>query len=476
MSIAYNKLYPKLLSSVSGDNLDQIFMRIKQPTWYYNNPYIKIPLPYEDIEPDDDFFESERDFNRYYMEYVEERLTRTDRHYQELISKMGRKMTEDNFYKQFNVDKASDEWKSIEKMRQLKFGHKTLLRWYETFRSKLRQHKVQAGSGREYTPEEFAEPENYGYKSHKKIKALGGGDYKPPERDPYKENWFPRKRNVQYQLHHIYKPYTYMIDLMYIGERANALSYLVCVNANTRFLVVETTNIVADEDGILSIKDAKKDTASFLEALGRIRNKTKIMFLRSDDEASFTSAEAKEYYGRNNIIYSTAERLLINNRNMINHTSLAIIDRVIRTIRDIAYNWGITENIQPPVMDHIVKIYNKSPHDTLSKIMGFLVSPSNAQEDMELEKEIIRRTIASNHDVRERDDYDIYIGATVKVYNESDPKVKRRSIIHPQNFEVVGYNGAFYFIKELGTDGIHTLPDAPTLKVPRSKLKLIDWF
>jgi hypothetical protein len=267
--------------------------------------------------------------------------------------------------------KVPDEWKPIEKMRQLKFGHKTLSEWYESHLTQVRQHRIQAGTGREYTPDEFVGRENFGYKSHKKIKALAGNDYKPPERDPYMENWFPRKQNVRYQLHHVYEPCTYMIDLMYIGERAKGLSYLVCVNPNTRFLVVETTNIVIDEDRKMIIKDAKKDTASFLEALDRIRNKTKIMFLRSDDEASFASAEAKEYYSRNKIVHSTAERLLIDDRNMINHTSLAIIDRVIRTIRDIAYAWGLIENIQPPAMDHIVEIYNKLPHDTLSKKHGF---------------------------------------------------------------------------------------------------------
>jgi hypothetical protein len=80
--------------------------------------------------------------------------------------------------------------------------------------------------------------------------------------------------------------------------------------------------------------------------------------------------------------------------------------------------------------------------------------------------------------VRERDDYNIHIGSAVKVYNESDPKIKRRSIVHPQNFEVVGYNGVFYFIKEVelfsvDPPGIFTIPDAPVLKIPRSKLKLI---
>jgi hypothetical protein len=108
MSIAYSKLYPKLLSSISGDNLDQIFTRIKQPTWYYNNPYIRIQIPHEEIEPDDDDYELDRDFNRYYREYVEDRLKKTDKHYEEVIEGLIKKtkkkiMEEDEFYNQFNI-------------------------------------------------------------------------------------------------------------------------------------------------------------------------------------------------------------------------------------------------------------------------------------------------------------------------------------------------------------------------------------
>jgi hypothetical protein len=479
MSIAYNKLYPKLLSSVSADDLDQIFTRIKQPTWYYNNAYTKIPLPHEDIEPGDDNYDSKRDFNRYYMEYVEERLKATNKHYEgvihELIKKTRKKIVaEDVFYKRFNVDNIPDEWKPIDKMRQLKFGHKTLLEWYDYFRSQLRKGKIRRGKGKEYAPAEAQEQEQevFGYRSRNKIKALGGDDYKIPDPDdtPEKQNWFPIKRNINYQLRHVDRPNTYLIDLMFAGKD---YAYLICVNANTRFLMVETTNLVADEDGKLLMMNAKKDSASFLTAFERILGRTKISFLRSDDEASFTSAEALEYYQRHNITYNNVERLVIGDRNMINHTSLAIIDRIIRTIRDIAHNWG-TADINPPVMNHIIEIYNKAPHDTLSKIMGFPVSPTEAQKSPELESEIIRRIIAQNHDIRERHNYNIDVGDDVMIYNESDSKIKRRSVVHPSIYVVVGYNGAFYFLKTKD-DYTAEKPDAQILKVPRSKLKFLDW-
>jgi hypothetical protein len=65
------------------------------------------------------------------------------------------------------------------------------------------------------------------------------------------------------------------------------------------------------------------------------------------------------------------------------HRKLGIIDRVTRTIRDIAFanHW---ETISPTEMQWIVNAYNQAPHKTLSELMGFDVSPNIAQNDKEL--------------------------------------------------------------------------------------------
>jgi hypothetical protein len=57
-----------------------------------------------------------------------------------------------------------------------------------------------------------------------------------------------------------------------------------------------------------------------------------------------------------------------------NHTSLSIIDRVIRTIRDLAYNMKVGQ-ITPPIMDKIITLYTNAPHIGLTNIVKFDVTP-----------------------------------------------------------------------------------------------------
>ena len=47
------------------------------------------------------------------------------------------------------------------------------------------------------------------------------------------------------------------------------------------------------------------------------------------------------------------------------HSSLSILDRVVRIIRDLAYNLKYLI-ITPDRMQHLVYIYNNVPHETLT--------------------------------------------------------------------------------------------------------------
>uniref|UniRef100_UPI0025A4FF83 hypothetical protein n=1 Tax=Bacteroides acidifaciens TaxID=85831 RepID=UPI0025A4FF83 len=125
------------------------------------------------------------------------------------------------------------------------------------------------------------------------------------------------------------------------------------------------------------------------------------------------------------------------------HGSLGIIDRVIRTIRDMAYNMqeGI---ITPSVMDEIVNQYNNAPHQTLSKYAGFKVSPKMVQEDPDLEEFIVKRISQENFKIMSQPGFHLEPNTSVKLYNEHDSLMKRRSIIQPGEFKVIGKeNGLF---------------------------------
>lgn len=157
------------------------------------------------------------------------------------------------------------------------------------------------------------------------------------------------------------------------------LCYLVAININTRYLIVEIMNKVMfntsnneDENKEKLIKFSKynKSAETFINTLDKIiQSGTIIRHLTLDRESTFASSLAKRYYRNNNIEFSTAQRLkmgsypdFMKEQNRIKtdpmHSSLGIIDRVIRTVKDMAYymNVGI---ITPSIMNEIVNICKK---------------------------------------------------------------------------------------------------------------------
>jgi hypothetical protein len=199
-----------------------------------------------------------------------------------------------------------------------------------------------------------------------------------------------------------------MIDLLFINgpRRVNelvngarvkgTLVYLVCINANTRKLYMRLTNEVSrDDDGVLTVQQVDtKSTDAYLLALSVIvdqirsdpaRQNTKIS-LMGDGEGAFGSEQAWRYYDQHNIGWSSVRRDMATEfpafmtyqqskvKSQPNHTSLGLLDRVVRTIRDMAFNSGIG-TITPSVMKQLIDLYNRAPHITLSKIMHFEISP-----------------------------------------------------------------------------------------------------
>jgi hypothetical protein len=112
----------------------------------------------------------------------------------------------------------------------------------------------------------------------------------------------------------------------------------------------------------------------------------------------------------------------------------------------MAFQMGV-ENIIPDVMRRIVQFYNCAEHSTLSKIMGFDVSPNMAEQDSQLEREIIRRIQAQNQLVRSQIGFVIPIGSKVYVFNPKDTLGKRRTSVKPYVGVVVAFNGYIYDVK-----------------------------
>ena len=206
-----------------------------------------------------------------------------------------------------------------------------------------------------------------------------------------------------------------------------------------------------------------KDSKSYVNALKRIiRQGAKIRYLKFDGEKAFISNYAKSFYASRKppIEFIEVERQItkypefMKDLNMVKsiksepkHTSLSIIDRVIRTIRDIAFNMNEPE-ITPKVMRKIVQIYNEAPHKTLSKYAGQPVSPNEVDKDELLELFIVRRIQQENFNISSKLGYDLLPGEEVIIYNERNNMAKRRSQIEPGKWFINERIGNKFSIKD----------------------------
>ena len=389
---------------------------------------------------------TQADFDRIYTEYENVYLEQ----HPEQMQQIARQDTYMDKMKRFVIEHANDELPTLQQFINISSGWGTnglsLERNYDTFK---RLYFQQPGTTIAYTEQPFTGL--IGFKGKNKVAAIKA--LQPTLKETTTQgNSFPLKQNKKYQLHKVAARYSYLIDLMFSGK----LTYLVAININTRYLYVQLTNTVINP-ATGSYSRSSKTTFLFLKALQQLmKSGMKVKHLSGDGESAFNSIEAKQaFYGIYGIDFTPVKRQVMgaypdymkDEQKQVKtdplHGSLGIIDRVIRTIRDMAYNMHVG-NITPRIMTEIVRQYNNAPHKTLSKYAGFPVSPKMAQEDPALEEYIVRRICQENYNIMSSNGFSIPKGTKVKVYNETDKMLKRRSINQPGEFTVDGFNRGLY--------------------------------
>ena len=363
-----------------------------------------------------------------------------------------------NEYVVYNHDKLLTLDEFIKVTRGWPHTTKPIEDWYETY-----THKFYHQSGTFVEYQETPSFNTIAFKSPDKIKALQS--IYPTKSSIISDttSYFPLKQNLKkYQLHKVSKRYTYLIDLMFVDK----LCYLIAINVNTRYLFAGLMNNIVfnendtDEDKAKRFSKASKNTPTYLRTLDRlIQSGMKVKYLSGDGESAFDSYDAWSFYTKHGITFTEVPRMQMGHypdfmkreqkqvKTDPMHGSLGIIDRVIRTIRDMAYNMqeGI---ITPSVMDEIVNQYNNAPHQTLSKYAGFKVSPKMVQEDPDLEEFIVKRISQENFKIMSQPGFHLEPNTSVKLYNEHDSLMKRRSIIQPGNHQIVGFKNGLYEVKD----------------------------
>ena len=137
------------------------------------------------------------------------------------------------------------------------------------------------------------------------------------------------------------------------------------------------------------------------------------------------------------------------------HTSLGLIDRLCRTIRDISYNTR-TKILNQKDIDKILDIYNNMYHSSLSKMIGKQslgskkITPNEVSKDPKLEQQIINYCMDYNNQLKVLyPEINLSIGQICKIYQPFDKFKKRRRLLKKDYFKIVNKTGNIYTVQNM---------------------------
>lgn len=227
---------------------------------------------------------------------------------------------------------------------------------------------------------------SFPYRSPHKLSSSG-----IQHNDSFRVPKIVKKTQRKLNLHHIHGNKTWMTDHMEIEQNGNKLIILNFIHCNSRYWLAR----------IVPTKDAK-NAADILMFLVQAEPFTAYEYplintLISDDAQGLNKSKIITSICRAQHI----QQITYNMTN-IPHTYLSIIDRISRTLRYMIFNckrknpqWELNDDS----LTDILSIYNNTPHDTLSKTMGFNVSPTQALIHKNLQDALVRKWTVQNYNL-----------------------------------------------------------------------------
>lgn len=185
----------------------------------------------------------------------------------------------------------------------------------------------------------------------------------------------------------------------------------------------------------------KKTTSNLINVFKQFLNDInhKITSLRFDNESAIKSKSFQTMLRNNGIKFVPVVEG--------SHTSLSLIDRLCRTIRDISYNMGIKILTQNDI-NKVLNVYNNMYHSSLSKILGKKITPNEVNEHPELEQQIINYCIDYNKQLKVlHPEIELQVGQICKVYQPFDKFKKRRRLLKKDYYKIVNKTGNIYTVQ-----------------------------
>ena len=235
---------------------------------------------------------------------------------------------------------------------------------------------------------------------------------------------------------------TWFHDLMDNGNYEDTPRYWhIFVGVNTRYLVAYPLQGKSNED-------VQKTLLEFIQQYRPEK-------LTSDNEPAFTSKSTCQLCTNHHVkVFVVTDK---------QHSSLGVIDRVIRTLRDMNTPKHHNEQshhkqfntISKAKMSKLILQYNNTKNSTTK------CKPVDMFENKDLEIKFIHRNQKYKHVQRGIKDFALPMDSYVRYRIAKDPLVKHRYRYSPESYKVVGKERAFYTIQA---------QDGSTLVMPRWKL------
>lgn len=244
--------------------------------------------------------------------------------------------------------------------------------------------------------------------------------------------------------------YTFIGDIFFESNKA---AFLLLINVNTRYAYAyqlgKVTMTQGKNENEFEIKYSTQDKKSIKPLTNAFDEHLKICpinILRFDGEKAINSKEFKNYFKSKNIKLIPARTEA--------HTSLSLIDRLCRTIRDIAFNLNLPGIYHQKDMNDILDYYNKSRHETLTKTLFKaypelkhqfkFISPAIINNSDLLETKYVEECMKHNFNVVSNPDYKLKQNDTVKITSEKSKLGKKRTIIDKDLYKINKQEGNIY--------------------------------
>ena len=223
----------------------------------------------------------------------------------------------------------------------------------------------------------------------------------------------------------------FQMDTFINDKTKDGLNYLMLININTR--------------KAYSYPMKGKGAKEVLGALQKfIKDEPHIYSITSDQDAAYLSNDVLTFMKSNNILYTTTEDN--------NHNVLGIINRFMRTIRDMI---GENRYINEQEMSRLIDAYNNSPHRSLNYKVP--------NEMTEKDEEQYIKTKSNNNP------YDFQPNDKVRIIQAKEPFSKRRNKVSKEAYIVDSKVGNQFIVKSKD-ESIDKLPGYRLVKTTNNNI------